>query len=115
MSKHIEALKLALEALDIVKIHYTQNRHVNEAIKAIKEALTQPEQEPTTFWKEHAKGLQRDYDSLLADFQAQRTWHGLTDKDVSEIVRGTHNTGSFVRAISAKLKQKNGYAEEKNT
>ena len=37
-----EALKLALEALDIVKIHFTQNRHVNEAITAIKEALAQP-------------------------------------------------------------------------
>ena len=37
----------------------------------------------------------------------QRTWVGLTDEDVSEIVRGTHNTGSFVRAITAKLKEKN--------
>jgi len=36
-----------------------------------------------------------------------RTWVGLTDEDISEIVRGTHNTGSFVRAIEAKLKQKN--------
>ena len=37
----------------------------------------------------------------------QRTWVGLTDEDISEIVRGTHNTGSFVRAIEAKLKAKN--------
>jgi hypothetical protein len=37
-----EALKLALEALDVVKLQYTQNRHVNEAIAAIKEALAQP-------------------------------------------------------------------------
>jgi hypothetical protein len=36
-----------------------------------------------------------------------RTWVGLTDEDISEIVRGTHNTGSFVRAIEAKLKEKN--------
>ena len=40
------ALKLALEALDIVKIHFTQNRHVNEAITAIKQALAAPVQEP---------------------------------------------------------------------
>jgi L-ascorbate metabolism protein UlaG (beta-lactamase superfamily) len=40
-----DAMKLALDALDIVKIHYTQNRHVNEAIAALKEALAQPEQE----------------------------------------------------------------------
>lgn len=37
----------------------------------------------------------------------QRTWVGLTDEDISEIVRGTHNTGSFVRAIEAILKEKN--------
>jgi hypothetical protein len=37
----------------------------------------------------------------------QRTWVGLKDEDISEIVRGTHNTGSFVRAIEAKLKEKN--------
>jgi len=37
-----EALKLALEALDVVKLQYTQNRHVNEAIAAINEALAQP-------------------------------------------------------------------------
>ena len=37
----------------------------------------------------------------------QRPWVGLTDEDISEIVRGTHNTGSFARAIEAKLKEKN--------
>jgi hypothetical protein len=37
----------------------------------------------------------------------QRTWQGLTDEDISEIVRGTHNTVSFVRAIESKLKEKN--------
>jgi hypothetical protein len=34
-----EAMKLALFALDIVKIHYTQSRHINEAIAALKERL----------------------------------------------------------------------------
>jgi hypothetical protein len=63
MSKQLEALKLALEALDVVKLHYTQNRHVNEAITAIKEALALPVQEPdcygyaarlaTSIWKQH--------------------------------------------------------------
>ncbi len=28
--------------------------------------------------------------------KSKRTWVGLTDEDISEIVRGTHNTGSFV-------------------
>ena len=51
-----EALKLALVALDIVKLHYTQNRYVNEAIAAIKEALAQPEQEPVAYLCENAVG-----------------------------------------------------------
>ena len=36
-----------------------------------------------------------------------RTWVGLTDEEISELIRATHNTGSFVRAIEAKLKEKN--------
>ena len=55
-----EAMKLALFALDIVKIHYTQSRHINEAITALKERLADPmrevqrlgqeiEQEPVQF------------------------------------------------------------------
>jgi hypothetical protein len=37
----------------------------------------------------------------------QRTWAGLTDEEISELIRETHNTGSFVRAIQAKLKERN--------
>jgi len=40
-----EAMKLALFALDIVKIHYTQSRHINEAITALKERLADPMRE----------------------------------------------------------------------
>jgi hypothetical protein len=40
-----EAMKLALFALDIVKIHYTQSRHINEAIIALKERLADPMRE----------------------------------------------------------------------
>ena len=36
-----EVMQQALEALDIVKLQYTQNRHVNEAITALKTALAQ--------------------------------------------------------------------------
>ena len=35
------------------------------------------------------------------------TWRGLTDEEISELIRATHNTGSFVRAIEAALKAKN--------
>ena len=51
-----------------------------------------------------------DYTALSDKYvalKAQRTWQGLTDEDISEIVRGTHNTGSFVRAIESKLKERN--------
>jgi Zn-finger domain-containing protein len=37
----------------------------------------------------------------------KREWVGLTDEDISEIVRITHNTGSFARAIEQALKEKN--------
>ena len=40
-----DAMKLALFALDIVKIHYTQSRHINEAIAALKERLADPMRE----------------------------------------------------------------------
>jgi hypothetical protein len=40
-----EAMKLALFALDIVKIHYTQSRHINEAITALKDRLADPMRE----------------------------------------------------------------------
>ena len=83
-----ETLKLALEALErCVATCFDQRSHdevmgrpehfVNRAITAIKEAL------------------------------AQRTWVGLTDEEISELIRATHNTGSFVRAIEAKLKENN--------
>ena len=55
----------------------------------------------------YAKGYE---DGMAAQAEVQKTlkpWVGLTDEDISEIVRGTHNTGSFVRAIEAKLKEKN--------
>jgi hypothetical protein len=42
------ALDLALEALDIVKSHFSQNRHVNGAITAIKQARSAPVQEPVS-------------------------------------------------------------------
>ena len=61
MSK--EAMKLALEALDIVKIHFTQNRHVNEAITALQETLAKPD-----FWEgyvpEPVKPAQQEYASF---------------------------------------------------
>jgi len=45
----------------------------------------------------------------------QRTWQGLTDEEVADIERNSITRRQAIRAIEAKLKQKNGFAEEKNT
>ena len=53
--------------------------------------------------------LQMNLAGIRADFEEklQRTWVGLTDEEISELIRATHNTGSFVRAIEARLKELN--------
>jgi len=51
----------------------------------------------------------------------QRTWVGLTDEEAQKTFVehncdiSTHLAGILARAIKAKLKQKNGFAEEENT
>ena len=111
-----EALKLALEALELCNGAETVEGvviYTNKEITAIKEALSQrTEQEPVGRFAKFTDGIWRevtDYSAgvPLYTHPPQRPWVGLTDEDISEIVRGTHNTGSFVRAIEAKLKEKN--------
>ena len=65
----------------------------------------QPEQKPM---HPQLKAMLEEYfDKCFAESAPQRTWVGLTDEEISELIRATHNTGSFVRAIEAKLKEKN--------
>ena len=45
----------------------------------------------------------------------QRTWVGLTAKEKHEIRYSHMTSAEFIEVIEAKLKQKNGYVEEKNT
>ena len=126
-----EALRMALEAMESVTVecnnfHHPkrdQNHHWakcppvvrwDKALTAIKKALTQPEQETVGYWKEHAQGMQRDYDLLLADYEklAQRTWLGLTDVEIEQAIElismlhGDYAT-EVAYAIEAKLKEKN--------
>jgi hypothetical protein len=60
----------------------------------------------------------------FAKLVAKRTWVGLTDEEIKafdtwhdnrEEEIGWVNPSEIVAYIEAKLKQKNGYAEEKNT
>ena len=113
-----EALKLALEALEEAAdaidswgsyaSGYFQVKHdlesdiskAKSAITAIKEALAQPEQEPVAWLTEER------YAQLHT---AQRTWVGLTDEEVHDIVWSLPYEPSQenIRAIEAKLKEKN--------
>ena len=45
----------------------------------------------------------------------QRTWVGLTTDEIAVLHANYPNPQGFALALQAKLKQKNGFAEEKNT
>jgi len=106
-------MQQALEALDIVKLQYTQNRHINDAITAIKAALEQPVQEPSQ-WRDIVvvalvrEGVNKHRARELADhFAAQRPWIGLTNDDRFEIAAEQHGWEDLLIAAEAKLKNKN--------
>ena len=156
MSKQIEALKLALVALErSVATCFDQYAHqqvmsqpdhfINQTITAIKEALAnvatedtskervdeiqkqRHEQEPVGYVivKNHGKVniLDFDFDFDVAEQLSegkypayitppQRTWQGLTEDEINEVLGGDirdEPSGEleFVRAIEAKLKEKN--------
>jgi len=115
----IEAMKLALFALDIVKIHYTQNRHINEAITALKEQLAQPEQEPVAWLctpnEDGLFGLPLSDKGCIDCFPVyrhppQRTWVDLSDEDIEEcftITPDLYLKRHIAQRILDKFKEKN--------
>ena len=94
-----EALKLALEALQ--NPWKAGPDGVADAIIAIKEALAQPEQEQFAL-----KHRIAELEGAVIGLQAQRTWVGLTDEDEIDWEEGG-NLKDLVKAIEAKLKEKN--------
>jgi hypothetical protein len=64
--------------------------------------------------EQEADELNIAYMSGLYDGKKKRPWVGLTDDDDIGWEEGG-NLRDLVKAIQTKLKQKNGYAEEKNT
>jgi hypothetical protein len=129
-----EALKLALEALQdlinktsgqaIYSFMETERRIAMSACVGIKEALAQPEQEPVA-WElragktdrvliEITNNSQRAHDwkaSLeevvpLYTTPPQRTWVGLTSKEVDECFKDL--PVQIYKCIGAKLREKNG-------
>jgi hypothetical protein len=120
-----EAMKLALDALETLMIE--RGSIYEKAIAALKERLTQPEQEPVAWMYINTDGEceQIEYGEPFDDPSTtplyttppQRTWVGLTDEDIGDAYVAWDDTNGasfadFARAIEAKLKQKNGYAEE---
>ena len=123
------------EALANVVTNDTPKERVDEIQKQRHEAnvqkflgAPQPEQEPVAHtlncvcgavWDIKADGSE-EMVHIPDITPPQRTWVGLTDEEISKVLGSDiHDEPSgelrFIRAIEAKLKQKNGYAEEKNT
>jgi len=133
-----EAMKLALEALEFWDVHGKVHQPTEEAITALKERLSQPHE---TTLKEFNQLIHDDPNYYIwakkrkfkvqgslhvvchcdkCKTAPQRPWVGLTEEDLKllsaewRIVYGAW-MDDFARDIEAKLKQKNGYAEEENT
>jgi len=126
-----EALRLALGALIEVRdanIHgLTLTQDYHDAITAIKEALAQPEQEPVawrawvskfpqgtgSYWVYVTKPIMKDsvHNQPLYTTPPQRTWVGLTDEEIEDFVSALWpvgaGAGKLLRAVEAKLKEKN--------
>ena len=126
-----EALKLALEALQLVSIewvcngahHAKKDRHqfsepcpiverYQEAITAIKEALEQPAQEPVACAR--CKDLEEQAYDLLGKLKAANLkwsvahpWVGLTDEDKQKLAAAQFGWEDLCLAVEAKLKEKN--------
>ena len=132
MVNSTEALKLALEALititDAIYVNSQQEADAvykaNDAVKAIKEALAQPEQEPVatlfgslpvydTTPPQRTEICCQQYDTCLkpctprGERLAKRTWVGLTDEDWKEIEDMPDTFDQGVAWAQAKLKDKN--------
>ena len=98
--------------LDALQVLANENQRMAKRIEEL-EALAQ-EQE-VGYWKEHAQGMERDYDLLLADYEklAQRTWVGLEGEEIRNLWEEATDRStmtmvtSFARTIEAKLKEKN--------
>ena len=98
--QQIEAMKLALEALETERDIYREHdedgapEYILDAITAIKEALA-----------EHAM---RETQRLGQEIEQERTWVGLTEQDLDYLCNLAY-TGDeeFALAVQAKLMEKN--------
>jgi len=115
----------AQQVLDALEAEHSAIYGTSQTVKAtelLRTRLAQPEPEPVA-WGVIASNTGRICQVEIEENEIvvynpkhivplytappQREWQGLTDEEISELIRNTHNTGSFVRAIEAELKEKN--------
>ena len=121
-----EALKLALEALEALEADPLEmvadvDGHMvflkDKAIIAIKEAMTQPEQEPLAWistgpasmihWTADKPAYGDDWVPLYTT-PPQRTWVGLSDEEIETLIhRFDGDPHTLLDEVNARLKDKN--------
>ena len=130
-----EIIEMAKEAgLEVDGVFFSDHMYREVLVRFAKlvatkerEDLAQPEQEPVAWqWLDTAhfrKKLPKDAgDGVWNPLYAapHRTWVGLTDEDIYNL-EGFYDFMTkeeffdAIRGVEAKLKEKNGYAEDKNT
>jgi len=113
----------------MVKVHKGKQVSLDDDLYATPPQRT--EQEPVAYSGNGTAGREADVKPTGFFFQMPKrsessgkpsAWVGLTDDEIQEcyseaykIVQGRRLEIAFYKTIEAKLKQKNGYAEEKNT
>ena len=93
------------------------NKETENAIASLRQAIKELESQERNFCPRCGKRT----NDIHTCTPPQRTWQGLTDEEIDYIYTGIEavhdevDSDVLCRAIEAKLKQKNGFAEEKNT
>ena len=119
-----EALRMALEALEADELDMVDDGSGNmvfrkeQAIAAIKKALSEPEQEPVA-WEQFYPDIGKPQIAFNAEVigyvAPQRTWVGLTDEEIDQgLLRSNHalqTAGAWRDGVEWATKQ----LKEKNT
>ena len=130
---YINVEKRTLEFAKNIFWHTPTVANIDRIPLFTKEALAQPEQEPVALpccgyadssaikWNPYSQVVQGHNCGQVYTHPPQRTWVGLVDDEIAEIESEyivdyripAGSAWNFAKDIEAKLKQKNGYAEEK--
>ena len=112
-----EALKLALKALEADELDMVDDGSGNmvfrkeQAIAAIKKALSEPEQEPVA-WEQFYPDIGKPQIAFNAEVigyvAPQRTWVGLTNEEIETLIhRFDGDPHTLLDEVNARLKEKN--------